>query len=54
MQKYTRLLKPLSSYKKIDKVVKKEEVVKNSNYKNKLPYNDFLKIYKWQNIIYLK
>ena len=57
MQKYTRLLKPLSSYKKVDKIVKKEQVV-NSHFTskddNKLPYRDFLKIYRWQNTIYLK
>ena len=57
MQKYTRLLKPLSNYKKIDRIVKKEQVVNssfNSKDDNKLPYNDFLKIYRWHNTIYLK
>lgn len=57
MQKYTRLLKPLSNCKKINRVVKKEQVVNSSlNLKadNKLPYNDFLKIYRWRNTLYLK
>ena len=59
MRKYIRLLKTVSSYKKTDNIVKKEQVnIKNtynlSDKTNKLPYNDFLKIYKWQNPIYLK
>ena len=57
MQKYTRLLKTMSNFKKIDKIVKKEQVVNSyfySKHDNKLPYNDFLKIYRWRNTIYLK